>query len=121
MTQQTQDWWRRGVLYQVYPRSYSDADGDGNGDLAGLRARLDHLEWLGIDGIWLSPTMPSPNDDWGYDVADYRGVHPDFGTLGAGHMTPAATYQASPALTSHSSQAMIDAPRPIPAPTARSG
>lgn len=81
MTQQTQDWWRRGVLYQVYPRSYSDADGDGNGDLAGLRARLDHLEWLGIDGIWLSPTMPSPNDDWGYDVADYRGVHPDFGTL----------------------------------------
>ena len=75
------DWWRHGVLYQIYPRSYADSDGDGHGDLQGIRDRLDHLEWLGIDGIWLSPTFPSPNDDWGYDVADYRGVHPDFGTL----------------------------------------
>ena len=74
-------WWRDGVLYQIYPRSFADSDGDGIGDLAGVRARLDHLEWLGIDGIWLNPTMPSPNDDWGYDVADYRGVHPDLGTL----------------------------------------
>ena len=74
-------WWRDGVLYQIYPRSFADSDGDGHGDLAGIRARLDHLEWLGIDGIWLNPTMPSPNEDWGYDVADYRGVHPDFGTL----------------------------------------
>ena len=81
MTRDEQGWWRHGVLYQVYPRSYADADGDGQGDIAGLRSRLDHLEWLGIDGIWLSPTMPSPNDDWGYDVADFRGVHPDFGTL----------------------------------------
>jgi alpha-glucosidase len=74
-------WWRDGVLYQIYPRSFADSDGDGIGDLRGIIARLDHLEWLGIDGIWLNPTMPSPNDDWGYDVADYRGVHPELGTL----------------------------------------
>ncbi len=74
-------WWRDGVLYQIYPRSFADADGDGIGDLRGILSRLDHLEWLGIDGIWLNPTLPSPNDDWGYDVADYCGVHPDLGTL----------------------------------------
>ncbi|MDP9385549.1 MAG: alpha-amylase family glycosyl hydrolase, partial [Actinomycetota bacterium] len=74
-------WWREGVLYQIYPRSFADSDGDGIGDLAGIRGRLDHLEWLGIDGIWLNPTMPSPNEDWGYDVAEYCGVHPDLGTL----------------------------------------
>ena len=69
------------MLYQIYPRSFADSDGDGIGDLRGILARLDHLEWLGIDGIWLNPTMPSPNDDWGYDVADYCDVHPDLGTL----------------------------------------
>ena len=74
-------WWRDGVLYQIYPRSFADSDGDGIGDLRGIIARLDHLAWLGVDGIWLNPTMPSPNDDWGYDVADYCGVHPDSGTL----------------------------------------
>jgi alpha-glucosidase len=74
-------WWRDGVLYQIYPRSFADSDGDGVGDLHGITARLDHLRWLGVDGIWLNPTMPSPNDDWGYDVADYRAVHPDLGTL----------------------------------------
>jgi alpha-glucosidase len=74
-------WWRNGVLYQIYPRSFADSNGDGIGDLRGIVSRLDHLEWLGVDGIWLNPTMPSPNDDWGYDVADYRGVHPDLGTL----------------------------------------
>ena len=74
-------WWRDGVLYQIYPRSFADSDGDGIGDLRGILARLDHLEWLGVDGVWLNPTMPSPNDDWGYDVADYTGVHPDLGTL----------------------------------------
>ena len=74
-------WWREGVLYQIYPRSFADSDGDGIGDLRGITSRLDHLSWLGIDGIWLNPTMPSPNDDWGYDVADYRDVHPDLGTL----------------------------------------
>jgi alpha-glucosidase len=74
-------WWRDGVLYQIYPRSFADSNGDGIGDLRGIAERLDHLEWLGVDGIWLNPTMPSPNDDWGYDVADYKGVHPDLGTL----------------------------------------
>jgi alpha-glucosidase len=74
-------WWREGVLYQIYPRSFADADGDGVGDLPGIRARLDYLEWLGVDGIWLTPVHPSPNADWGYDVADYTGVHPELGTL----------------------------------------
>ncbi|HSK15740.1 MAG TPA: alpha-amylase family glycosyl hydrolase [Gaiellaceae bacterium] len=74
-------WWRDGVLYQVYPRSFADGDGDGVGDLRGLTQRLDHLAWLGVDGVWLSPIMPSPDADWGYDVADYRDVHPAFGTL----------------------------------------
>ena len=74
-------WWRGGVLYQIYPRSFADANGDGNGDLPGLIAKLDYLEWLGVDGIWLNPIHPSPNVDWGYDVADYTGVHPDLGTL----------------------------------------
>ena len=74
-------WWRDGVLYQIYPRSFGDSNGDGIGDLRGITARLDHLEWLGIDGIWLNPTFPSPNDDWGYDVSDYTAVHPDLGTL----------------------------------------
>jgi alpha-glucosidase len=74
-------WWRDGVLYQIYPRSFADSNGDGIGDLRGIIGRLDHLEWLGIAGIWLNPTMPSPNDDWGYDVADYKAVHPDLGTL----------------------------------------
>jgi alpha-glucosidase len=75
------EWWKRAVVLQVYPRSYQDSDGDGVGDLNGIRRRLPYLEWLGIDAIWLSPTFPSPNDDWGYDVADYRGVHPELGTL----------------------------------------
>src|SRR3954468_18061289 len=74
-------WWRDGVLYQVYPRSFADSDGDGIGDLQGVIDHLDHLAWLGIDGIWLNPTFPSPNADWGYDVADYHGVHPELGTL----------------------------------------
>jgi alpha-glucosidase len=74
-------WWREGVLYQIYPRSFADSNGDGIGDLRGILARLEHLEWLGIDGIWLNPTFPSPNEDWGYDVSDYCAVHPDLGTL----------------------------------------
>jgi alpha-glucosidase len=74
-------WWRDGVLYQVYPRSFADANGDGVGDLRGIIEHLDHLEWLGVDGLWLNPTFPSPNADWGFDVSDYRGVHPELGTL----------------------------------------
>jgi alpha-glucosidase len=74
-------WWKQGVLYQVYPRSWADSDGDGIGDIRGTTSHLDYLSWLGISGIWLNPTMPSPNEDWGYDVADYLGVHPELGTL----------------------------------------
>lgn len=69
------------MLYQIYPRSFADSNADGVGDLAGIRARLDHLEWLGIDGLWLNPTFPSPNKDWGYDVSDYCSVHPELGTM----------------------------------------
>ncbi len=76
-------WWRDGIVYQIYPRSFASSARSGSGDLAGVVERLDHLAWLGVDGIWLNPTMPSPNADWGYDVADYCGVHPDFGDLAA--------------------------------------
>jgi len=74
-------WWHGSVLYQLYVRSWRDSNGDGYGDLRGIIERLDHLSWLGVDGIWLSPTMPSPDQDWGYDVSDYTGVHPELGTL----------------------------------------
>src|SRR3954464_3111585 len=74
-------WWKTAVVYQVYPRSFADANGDGIGDLAGLESRLDYLAHLGVDVIWLSPVYPSPQDDNGYDIADYRGVDPMFGTL----------------------------------------
>jgi alpha-glucosidase len=69
------------LIYQIYPRSFADSNGDGIGDLPGVVGKLDYLQWLGVDTIWLSPTFPSPNVDWGYDVSDYRDVHPDLGTL----------------------------------------
>lgn len=74
-------WWRHGVIYQIYPRSWADSNGDGVGDLEGIRRRLDHLAWLGVDAVWLSPCFPSPMADFGYDVADYCDVDPLFGTL----------------------------------------
>jgi len=77
----TKRWWRDGVLYQIYPRSFADSNGDGIGDLGGVIDRLEYLEWLGVDGIWLNPIHPSPNVDWGYDVSDYTAVHPELGTL----------------------------------------
>ncbi|MFF0721263.1 glycoside hydrolase family 13 protein [Micromonospora sp. NPDC003816] len=74
-------WWTEAVIYQIYPRSFADANGDGIGDLPGITARLDHLAELGVDAVWLSPFYPSPQADAGYDVADYRDVEPLFGTL----------------------------------------
>ncbi len=74
-------WWQTAVIYQVYPRSFQDGNGDGVGDLPGLISRLDDLAWLGIDAVWLSPIFRSPMRDFGYDVADYRAVDPLFGTL----------------------------------------
>ncbi|MER6329909.1 glycoside hydrolase family 13 protein [Streptomyces sp. NPDC001034] len=75
------EWWRDAVIYQVYPRSFADSDGDGIGDLPGIRARLPYLKKLGVDAVWLSPFYASPQADGGYDVADYRAVDPMFGTL----------------------------------------
>ena len=74
-------WWKTAVVYQIYPRSFADSDGDGMGDLRGIISRLDHLSALGVDVIWLSPIYPSPQDDNGYDIADYQGIEPRFGTL----------------------------------------
>jgi alpha-glucosidase len=74
-------WWRHAVVYHVYPRSFCDASGDGVGDLEGVRSHLDHLSWLGVDAIWLSPFFRSPMADFGYDVSDYTDVDPLFGTL----------------------------------------
>jgi len=74
-------WWQSGVVYQIYPRSFADSNGDGVGDLQGIRSRLDYLEWLGVDVLWLSPVFRSPMRDFGYDVSDYCDIDPVFGTL----------------------------------------
>src|SRR6266542_2687574 len=74
-------WWQRGIIYQIYPRSFMDRNGDGIGDLPGIISKLGYLQWLGIDAIWISPIFPSPMADFGYDVADYTDIHPLFGTL----------------------------------------
>jgi alpha-glucosidase len=76
-------WWKGAVLYHVYVRSFCDTDGDGYGDLPGVEAKLDYIKSLGVDGVWLSPIHPSPDRDWGYDVADFEGVHADLGGLEA--------------------------------------
>ena len=74
-------WWQRGIIYQVYPRSFQDSNGDGVGDLPGITSRLDYLRWLGVEAIWISPIYPSPMADFGYDVSDYTGIHPIFGSM----------------------------------------
>ena len=74
-------WWQRGAIYQIYPRSFADANGDGVGDLRGIEQRLEHLSALGVEAVWLSPIFPSPMADFGYDVADYCDIDPQFGTL----------------------------------------
>lgn len=74
-------WWHRGIIYQIYPRSFQDSDGDGIGDLRGIIKRLDYLKWLGVEAIWISPIYPSPMADFGYDISDYQDIHPIFGTI----------------------------------------
>src|SRR5438270_261875 len=74
-------WWQRGVVYQIYPRSFMDSNGDGTGDLPGITSRLDYLDWLGVGAIWISPIFPSPMADFGYDVSDYCAIAPLFGSM----------------------------------------
>src|SRR5262245_37488162 len=75
-----QHWWQQAVIYQIYPRSFQDSNGDGIGDLKGILERVDYLAGLGIDAVWISPIYPSPMADFGYDVADYCNIDPMFGT-----------------------------------------
>ena len=86
-------WWKGGVLYQIYPLSFADSNGDGFGDLQGIVERIDYLQWLGVDAIWLSPVTVSPNADWGYDVADYCAVQPEMGTLATFDALVAAAHE----------------------------
>ncbi|HWQ83917.1 MAG TPA: alpha-amylase family glycosyl hydrolase, partial [Anaerolineales bacterium] len=81
MTASPNAWWKTAVFYQIYPRSFMDANGDGVGDLEGIRQKLEYLVQLGIDAIWISPIYPSPMIDFGYDVSDYCGIHPMFGSM----------------------------------------
>ncbi|QPF85260.1 DUF3459 domain-containing protein [Bradyrhizobium genosp. L] len=81
MDHDDRDWWRHGIFYQVYPRSFQDSDGDGVGDLRGIITRLPYLTRLGVDAVWLSPIFPSPMADFGYDISDYTGIDPLFGTM----------------------------------------
>lgn len=79
--ERNRDWWKKAVIYQIYPRSFQDSNGDGIGDLKGIIRRLSYLEELGIDAVWLSPVYQSPQDDNGYDISDYQDIDPIFGTL----------------------------------------
>jgi len=81
MQKSAADWWKRAVYYEIYPRSFYDTNGDGIGDLNGITAKLDYLQDLGVDAIWITPFYPSPQVDFGYDVSDYENVDPQFGTL----------------------------------------
>ncbi len=79
--QNSTQWWREAVFYQIYPRSFYDANGDGIGDIQGIIEKIPYLKELGIDAVWLNPIYPSPNKDFGYDISDYRSIHPDYGSL----------------------------------------
>ncbi len=74
-------WWKEAVVYQIYPRSFKDTNGDGIGDLKGITEKLDYIKSLGIDAVWLNPIFSSPNDDMGYDVSDYSNIMKEFGTM----------------------------------------
>ncbi len=80
-TAKVEPWWRNAVIYEIYPRSFQDSNGDGVGDLNGIAQRLDYLQWLGVDAIWIAPIYPSPQVDFGYDISDYTAVDPQYGTL----------------------------------------
>src|SRR5579871_2103350 len=79
--QSNDPWWKHAVFYEIYPRSFQDSDGDGVGDLNGITQRLDYLESLGVDAIWIAPFYPSPQVDFGYDISDYQSIDAQFGTL----------------------------------------
>lgn len=81
MLHDQEPWWRHAVIYEIYPRSFQDSNGDGIGDLNGIVERLDYLQWLGVDAIWISPLYPSPQVDFGYDISDYENIDPQYGTL----------------------------------------
>ena len=96
------DWWKEAVIYQIYPKSFQDSNGDGIGDLPGILSRLDYLQKLGVNALWISPVFASPQVDNGYDVSDYRAIDPMFGTMedmrtlireagGPGHRHPAGS------------------------------
>ena len=77
----TKQWWKEAIVYQIYPRSFNDSNGDGIGDLNGIGERLDYLQNLGVDVIWLGPVYESPNEDNGYDISDYENIMKEFGTM----------------------------------------
>ena len=81
MYREAHAWWKEAVVYQIYPRSFADSNGDGIGDIKGITAHLDYLKELGVDVIWVSPIYASPNDDNGYDISDYRAIMAEFGTM----------------------------------------
>jgi alpha-glucosidase len=94
MAKSVKSWWRHGVFYQIYPRSFQDSNADGVGDIAGIIERLPYLLELGVDAIWLSPIFPSPMADFGYDIADYTWVDPLFGTMKDFDALPTAAHAA---------------------------
>jgi len=77
----TKTWWKEAVIYQIYPRSFKDSNGDGIGDIKGILEKVDHLADLGVNVLWLGPVYDSPNDDNGYDIRNYYTIHPEFGTM----------------------------------------
>ena len=80
-TSNSTDWWKEAVIYQIYPRSFKDSNGDGIGDLQGIISKLDYIKNLGVDAVWLNPIFSSPNDDNGYDISDYQNIMSEFGTM----------------------------------------
>ncbi len=74
-------WWKEAIVYQIYPRSFKDSNGDGVGDLQGIISKLDYIQSLGVDAVWLNPIYKSPNDDGGYDISDYYSIQPEFGSM----------------------------------------